>query len=211
MARNLREERVALMIPVIPQDEPGDFQRKVRDPGLRWLRDQGIAMDQPAPDPSALPTYWRETQKALWDAYDGVCAYLCIYFDWPLGAQSTDHFVAKSSNAGQAYEWLNYRLSCLGMNRAKNRFDDVLDPFEIEPDTFVLNLASGEISANPGLPPEVQQAVMDTIRRLKLDSVECNRMRADRYGEYCSRDVSERHLRKESPFVWHEAQRQGLL
>lgn len=48
---------------------------------------------------------------------------------WPLGSHSTDHFIAKSSNTGQAYEWSNYRLSCLGANRSKNRFDDVLDPF----------------------------------------------------------------------------------
>lgn len=200
------------MIPVSAQPEPADFDKKVRQPGLKWLRDSGIPLGGPPPDPKKLPTYWRETQKELWDAYGGVCAYLCIYFGWPLGAHSTDHFIAKSSNAGVAYEWANYRLSCLGLNRLKNRFDDILDPFEIVQDTFVLELVSGKITVNSTLlPPDQQKKANATIRRLKLDDAEVNRMRAERYGDYRSGDVSANYLERHSPFVWYEAKRQGLL
>ena len=199
------------MIPVTLQPEPEPkFEEEVRGPGYQWLNDNGIDPNLPPPDPAALPTYWRETQKDLWDAYKGVCSYLCIYFAWPLGAHSTDHFVAQSKDAGQAYEWDNYRLSCLGMNRNKNRFDDVLDPFQIAPDTFILNLASGKISPNPSLPQATQAEVWATIRRLKLDAPETAKMRAEHYTD-CLNGVPEWYLKKHSPFVWHEANRQGLL
>jgi len=199
------------MIPVTQQPEPTDFGETVRKPGRRWLSKKKIPLDQPPPDPSKLPVYWQRCQKKLWDAYNGVCAYLCIYFHWPLGASTTDHFVAKSQEAGKAYEWSNYRLSCLGMNRNKNRFDDILDPFEIVPDTFVLNLASGEIKPNPNLPPQLRQKAEATIKRLKLDDPETNRMRGDHYSDYLRHDVAEPWLAKNSPFVWYEAKRQGLL
>jgi len=198
------------MIPVTPQPEPNDFDALVRQPGLQWLNEKGIPLDQAPPDPAALPTYWRRAQKKLWKEYQGVCAYLCIYFEWPLGAQSTDHFIAKSSNAGQAYEWANYRLSCLGMNRTKNRFDDILDPFEIKVDTFMLNLASGEIKPNPGLSLVMRVRANKTIERLRLNDPETNRMRAEHYSEYLN-GVPEWKLKKDSPFVWYEANRQGLL
>lgn len=198
------------MIPVTPQPEPADFDTRVRQPGLKWLKETRIPLNQAPPDPGALPPYWRRAQKKLWQTYQGVCSYLCIYFEWPLGSQSTDHFIAKSKNAGQAYEWANYRLSCLGMNRNKNRFDDILDPFEIEPDTFVLNLASGEIKPNPGLPPGMKVRADKTIKRLRLNDPETNRMRAEHYSEYLH-GVPEWKLKKDSPFVWYEADRQGLL
>ncbi len=179
------------MIPVVERPEPAEvFDQRVRQPGLKWLRDHRIASGQPPPDPAKLPTYWRRTQKQLWEAYQGICAYLCIYFEWPLGAQSTDHFIAKSRLAGQVYEWSNYRLSCLGMNRAKNRFDDILDPFEIAADTFVLNLATGEIRANPELLSMVQKQAQATIERLKLDAPENNKMRASHFEDYWRGDVS---------------------
>lgn len=199
------------MIPVTRQPAPADFEDKVRTPGRTWLQNNGIPFDQPPPKASDLPTYWRETQKDLWDAYNGVCAYLCIYFAWPLGAHSTDHFIAKSTHAGQAYEWSNYRLSCLGMNRSKNKFDDILDPFELRPDTFVLNLASGKISPAPGIHVDVKRMVIKTIKRLKLDDPETQRMRAEHFTDYCTGDISEPYLRRKSPFVWYEAHRQGLL
>ena len=115
------------MIPVQLQPEPADFDRNVRQPGRNWLTNHRIALNAAPPRASALPNYWTHSNKQVWYAYSGVCAYLAIYFEWVTGAASTDHFVAKSRNAGDAYEWNNYRLSCLGPNRNKGRFDDVLE------------------------------------------------------------------------------------
>jgi uncharacterized protein (TIGR02646 family) len=199
------------MIPVKLEPEPEGFDEKVRMPGRNWLRDHGINPDGPPPDPSKLPAYWRETMNELWTAYQGVCAYLCIYFELSSGAATTDHFVAKSRNAGQAYEWSNYRLSCFGMNSNKNRFADILDPFEIEPDTFILEFPSGGIKPNPALSHNIKSKAEATIRRLQLDASMRNQMRARHLRRYQEEKVSEAHLREESPFVWYEARRQGLL
>ena len=187
------------------------FDESVRQPGLTWLRSNKIDPELPPPDPGALPAYWQAVSKELWDAYEGVCAYLAIYFEWPLGAHSTDHFVAKSRAAGLAYEWSNYRLSCLGANRRKNRFDDILDPFELEPDTFELNLLSGEIRSNPAKSSATTERAQATIDRLRLNGPEEKRMRARHYREYLQHDVSEAYLKRHSPFVWYEARRQNLL
>lgn len=198
------------MIPVTLQAEPGDFNAKVRQPGMAWLAGQCIPVAGPLPKGTQLPPYWSESNKALWDAYGGTCAYLAIFFEWVSGAGSTDHFVAKSRDAGQAYEWDNYRLSCLGPNRNKNKFDDVLDPVGLVPDTFVLNLASGKISPNPALQSPERALAIKTIKRLKLDSPEHCAMRQRHYNQYL-RHKDAPTLRELSPFVWYEADRQGAL
>lgn len=198
------------MIPVVLQPEWADFDTKVRQPGLAWLAGKGIALNGPLPAKTKIPDYWSRSNKALWDAYGGVCGYLAIYFEWATGASSTDHFVAKSKDAGQAYEWANYRLSCLGANRNKNKFDDVLDPVSLAADTFELNLVSGEIAPGRGLNTATAAMAHKTIQRLKLDSPELNKMRQKHFSRYV-RNRDEQDLREQSPFVWYEAQRQRLL
>ena len=198
------------MIPVALQPEPSDFDARVRQPGLIWLSSKNIAVNSAPPKASDLPSYWTRSNKQLWESYSGVCAYLAIYFEWPTGAASTDHFVAKSKRAGDAYDWRNYRLSCLGPNRNKNKFDDVLDPIGLQPGTFVLNLANGEIRLNPLLTPDKKKAARKTITRLKLNSPDHNEMRAKHFVRYL-RKKDEESLKELSPFVWYEAQRQGLL
>ena len=198
------------MIPVELQPEPADFYENVRQRGWSWLEIHGVDPGAPPPNPAALPPYWRRSNRQLWDAYSGVCAYLAIYFEWCTGAASTDHFVAKSRQAGDAYEWRNYRLSCLAANRNKNRFDDILDPVGLELHTFVLDLATGNIRPNPGLDEPRRTEAENTIARLKLDSPEHNEMRAKHFARYVDgRD--EQTLRELSPFVWHEVRRQNLL
>lgn len=198
------------MIPVALQPEPGDFDINVRQPGLAWLAANGVAVPGPLPKKLTIPAYWSHSNKALWTSYGGTCAYLAIYFEWVTGAASTDHFVAKSRDAGQAYEWANYRLSCLGPNRNKNKFDDVLDPVGMMAGTFELNLVSGEIRPGKGLNKAQAALATKTIRRLKLNSPDHNQMRQQHYARY----LRHRHvqtLKELSPFVWYEADRQGLL
>lgn len=199
------------MIPVSPAPEPSTFDEEVRNPGLCWLAEKGWAANEPPAKAGDLPPHWQKVSKDLWSTYGGVCAYLAVYFPYPLGAHSTDHFVAKSKNAGLAYEWSNYRLSCLGANRRKGRFDDILDPFEIDDHTFELNLASGEISPNPGNSEDVIRRAEETILRLRLNDPMTKEMRAQQYEDYCRGDISVNYLERNSPFVHYEATRQGLL
>jgi len=198
------------MIPVTPQPEPEDFDTKVRQPGLAWLAKQGIAPACPPPKASDLPAYWSRSNKQLWAAYSGVCAYLAIFLEWSTGASSTDHFIAKSRNAGAAYDWDNYRLSYLGPNRNKGRFDDVLDPFLLQANTFFINFSSGRIYPNPALPTDAINLAAKTIKRLDLDSPENREMRARHYRDYVTGGCSLEYLRLHSPFVYLEILRQGL-
>ena len=198
------------MIPVTLQPEPGEFNVQVRQRGHAWLESNGIALDAAPPNASNLPNYWSWSNKQLWDAYSGVCAYLSIFFEWSTGAGSTDHFVAKSKKAGAAYEWSNYRLSCLGPNRNKHKFDDVLDPIGLASETFVINFGSGKVTPNPSFGANQTNAARKTIRRLKLDSAENNKMRARHYSDYVSGDCTLDFVSRNSPFVHAEIVRQGL-
>lgn len=194
------------MIPVTLQPEPADFDQKVRRKGQKFPRDHAPLTEQ-----VGLPPYWRDCLDDLYKAYQGVCAYLGIFFERVTGGGTVDHFIAKSRDPNQAYEWSNYRLATAMMNSRKWAFDDVLDPFEIEDDMFHLELVSGRIYPNPALSGGERQQVEDTIERLGLDDPGCREMRARRFQQYMDKWVNRDYFKTKSPFIWYEANRQGLL
>jgi uncharacterized protein (TIGR02646 family) len=199
------------MIPVQKQTEPAGFDRDVRQRGIQWLNQHNIPLNAAPSNASKLPTYWRNYNGQLHDAYSGVCSYLAFYFEFISGASTTDHFIAKSRNAGDAYEWDNYRLACLGANQRKNKYDDVLDPFTMQPETFYLNLVSGEIIVNPAIQnSEYKRTAETTIKRLDLNSPRHKQMRVRYFDEYREHKI-ESILERYNPFVHYEAKRQGLL
>lgn len=53
--------------------------------------------------------------------------------------------------------------------------------------------------------------VEQTIERLGLDDPACRELRARWYQEYLEHGLPSAYLRSKSPFVWTEAERQGLL
>ena len=199
------------MIPVTPKPEPEDFDTQVRQKGLRWLEKHHIDIKDPLPSGTELPPYWRACLDELYHNYDGVCAYLAVFFERITGTGHVEHFCPKSLRPDLAYEWRNYRLACSAINSRKRDFTDILDPFEIEDGWFYLELVSGHIFPNPQLPASLQQKIQASIDRLKLDSPAHNEMRAKHYQFYCEGEVTEGFLKKYSPFVWTEAARQGLL
>jgi hypothetical protein len=199
------------MLHVTPQPEPADFDAKVRQKGLSYLMKQGIRLDQPLPTGTKITPYWRECLPELYDRYYGICAYLAIHFERITGAGSVDHFVAKSVRADLAYEWQNYRLACSRMNSRKSNYSDVLDPFEIENGYFRIEFVSGRIYPNPELDGVVQAQVTATIERLGLDDEGCREVRARIFADYTDGKYTSEFLKERSPFVWYEANRQGLL
>lgn len=98
---------MALVIPVTPKHEPPDFETKVRKRGLAYLEKRGIDLTKPLPPGVKIHPYWRSCLTDLHREYDGVCAYLGVYFERLLGSATVDHFIAKSRLAGRAYEWNN--------------------------------------------------------------------------------------------------------
>ncbi|MBF0399387.1 MAG: hypothetical protein HQL90_01315 [Magnetococcales bacterium] len=200
------------MIPVSPQPEPAQFNSDVRQKGLAHLAKKGLALDQPLPSGTKIQSYWRNCLDDLYTSYQSTCAYLAVYFERGTGAASVDHFVAKSRLAGLTYEWSNYRLACLGMNRCKNNFDDVLDPFTLQGGWFHLDLlVDGRIFPNPALSPADQGQVTNTIHRLGLNDPVHKKMRMRHFQEYIQHHFTADYFKKISPFVWLEADRQGLL
>ena len=199
------------MIPVLEVAEPASFDASVRRPGLNWLSNHNVPPSAKLPKGVKLQSYWRTTLGELHSSYDGICAYLSIYIERCTGAVTADHFVAKSSSLALAYEWSNYRLACTTLNARKNKFSLALDPFEIQGETFHLELVSGRIFPNPLLDPVQNDRAQKTIALLKLDDGLCREARARRYSEYCSGDISAAFLQRYAPFVWFEADRQGLI
>ena len=126
-----------------------------------------------------------------------------------------DHFVAKSCReAYLVYEWSNYRLACLAMNARKRAFDDVLDPFDLPENVFQLELTTGRIYVNPDLKIQDRKLFDDaktTIDRLKLDNGINRKARETHFRDYWQKNISALFLKRTSPFVYHEAQRQRLL
>lgn len=192
------------MIPIKLQPEPPDFHAKVRIPGQRYLQ------QHPNAKSSKLKAFWRGSMlKKLWEAYNGICAYLCIYIEYVAGTPTVDHLVPKSHDPQQAYEWDNFRLACLGINRKKGT-KKVLDPVGLRPDSFRIDFLNGAIYPSPVHNQAYQNECRETIRALGLDSQDYREMRLRHFDEYINRNVTLSYLQKKSPFVYSEVIRQGL-
>lgn len=64
---------------------------------------------------------------------------------------------------------------------------------------------------SPRVPLTERQKVSNTITCPGLDDPGCPEIRARHYQQYCEELYTEDFLKGYSPFVWHEANRQGLL
>ena len=178
---------------------------------MKWIRKSGLNPQNPVPTGTVIPSYWTKCLPTLRRAYGGICAYAGVFVPLMVGAPSVEHFLAKSKRLDQAYEWINYRFVCAKMNSRKRDFDDVLDPFTLEPEMFVLNLVNGGIMANSSLNITKRQRVSRTIKRLSLDDAECREMRLSYVNDYINRDISQRQLERHAPFVYLEMKRQRFL
>jgi hypothetical protein len=122
---------------------------------------------------------------------------------------SVDHFVPKSADPSQAYEWTNFRLAQERINNNKDDSRDVLDPFHIRPGWFVLDLASFYVQPNNGLRKEIEVAIATTIRVLKLNADTFIRLRYAVLKEYSSDNCTIDFLDRRYPFIAAELRRQG--
>lgn len=189
------------MIHIDLRPEPPDFDKDVRQPGQKAL----------ARNVEELPPHWRKCLPHLYDAYKGICAYLCVLIQPGTGARTVDHFAPKSSHRELAYEWSNYRLACSLMNSRKSSFEDVLDPTAVENDWFILDLSFLQILPNPNLDHPTMVKVQATINRLKLNDADCREAREVYFKAYLDKDdpMPFTLLEKWSPFVARELRRQG--
>ncbi len=194
------------MIPVKKQPEPGKFEKLVRVPGRDFLK----KVPNPTTQQWKSHSYWREIIKDMRIAYGGVCAYCAHWIPVDTGNKTIDHFIPKSLNPELAYEWANYRLAASKYNNSKG-VKKILDPFTLKPDWFVLDFPTLKVLPNGGLLPDQKEAVKNTIEILKFNKdEECIESRGNWLMDYCSGEITFKHLEKKAPFIAYELKRQGI-
>ena len=210
------------VITVNAAPEPPDFDRAVRQPGLRAVaelvgeaphRHAGRRFAQVADTRNQIPagsfpSYWRGALDDLQAAYDRVCAYLSVRISTDA---SVDHYLPKSRRWDLVYEWSNYRLACATMNNYKGEHEDVLDPFQLTDGWFALELVEFQVVAGAGLADHDAVRVQTTIRRLQLNMPRFCRIRAEFAEARWNGEITIDYLARHSPFVARELRRQGRM
>jgi 5-methylcytosine-specific restriction endonuclease McrA len=196
------------VIPVKPQPEPDDFDEKVRKPGLDFFK----KVPNPKTNDWEKAAYWRESLSNLYDAYNHICAYSAQWIPIDTGSPTVDHFIPKSKKSEWAYEWHNFRLACSKMNSKKHTHLDIIDPFALPKNSFVLDFPSMFIKPNSNLLEPLKGRVISTINRLKLNEDDrCVKGRLNWLMPYCKRKYDFVHLKSNAPFIAYELERQGLV
>jgi hypothetical protein len=197
------------VIPVKPQPEPDDFDEKVRNPGLAFLNK--IPNPKTKDWENNRAAYWRESLSDLYKAYNSICAYSAQWIPFDTGSPTVDHFIPKSKEYKSAYEWGNFRLACSKMNSKKHTHLDVIDPFALPADSFILEFPSMFIKPNHNLLEPLKGRVVSTIERLKLNDGLWPQGRASRLKGYCEKVYPFDNLKRQAPFIAYELERQGLV
>lgn len=199
------------MIPVKLQPEPDDFDALVRLPGNKFLKKLSLANVKLTDKVWNGHKHWKAIQHPLWEAYNGICAYSAQWIN-PLSYPNVDHFIPKSVKPDLAYEWNNYRLACPHANNVKRDHQDVLDPFKVKKDWFLLDFSSLMVIPNPTLPVQLQQQIQITIDRLAInESLAHVDARSEWIKQYCVGHASFAGLKRYAPFIAYELERQGLV
>jgi hypothetical protein len=98
------------------------------------------------------------------------------------------------------------------LNARKWTFQDVLDPFTIQPGWFILHFPSLYVKADPSLDLHIQQKVISTIDRLKLnDEDSCVQSRESWLIPFCRGQYPFTFLQEKAPFIAYELERQDLV
>ncbi|WP_150110981.1 hypothetical protein ACOWPH_22940 [Anabaena sp. PCC 7938] len=190
------------------QRKPDDFDKKVRNPGLTFLS----KVPNPKTEDWKKGAYWQESLDDLCKVYGRICAYSAQWMPRTEGTPTVDHFVPKSAKPEWAYEWDNFRLACLKLNARKRNFLDVIDPCSLQEDCFILDFPSLFIQPNPNILDPLQNRLVTTIKRLKLNEDDnCVKGRLDWLLPYCQKDYPFEYLKSKAPFIAYELERQGLV
>ena len=195
------------MIPVQPQPEPQDFSERVREPGAAFLN----KIPHPTTKQWEGKEHWRRVLPDMRKSYNDICAYSAHRISRVTGGHSIDHFVPRVSQPDLAYEWSNFRYASSKLNARKGTHI-ILDPFQLEPDWFVLDFDSFLVKPNLNLTPEQKAAVQNTIDVLKLNDDEgCVELRQECVRWLRTGEISFTHLQRIAPFIAYELQRQDLV
>lgn len=193
------------MIPLQLRPEPAEFDIKVRQPGIAFLK----INNNPTSNDFKKNAFWKNSAQDLHKAYLGICAYTCFYLVPP--GFSTDHFLPKSLYPLKAYEWNNYRLCSQRVNGYKSDSTNIIDPFVVQSGWFVLDVPSCLVKPGVGLSQNLTKKIESTIKELHLnDDDYFVQERCDLMMTFASGEVTLAFLSKRYPFLAAEIIRQGL-
>lgn len=194
------------MIKVRLAVEPKNFVELVQKPGKKFI----ATNPEPTQKQWKQNNYWVRIAKDIHRTYSGVCAYYCQYIPKVTGSKTIEHFKPKSKHPNQAYIWSNYRLVCGMMNGRKGNNEDVLDPFDIEDDWFIINFNTYMVEPSELVDTQTKSRIDKTIRRLNLNDDECVEGRMEALERFADRgDI--KYLDFWVPFIAKELRRQELV
>jgi uncharacterized protein (TIGR02646 family) len=191
------------MIRINQQPEPNNFNSKVRQPGQDFLQ------RYPTPRGRDWKPYWRKISKNLYQSYFGICAYTGMWFA-RIGNISVDHFRPKSIYPHLAYEWTNYRLTTQKTNYYKADDDNIVDPFMVQAEWFILDFPSCLIKPGNNVTQSERSQIENTINVLKLNGEEFVELRDNIIQNYIDGIMAFNNMNEKYPFIAYELERQNL-
>lgn len=215
------------MIPVRAAPEPAHFDKCVRRKGLDAIAELvGEARSRPRPGPARkkranrrekiranqFPPIWTDVLPDMMAVYHCICAYTALHIEEGTGDPTVDHFVPKSQDWTQVYEWSNYRLACGLVNSKKGERKVVFDPFSIPEGLFALEFVGYQVIAGPCAQGDMARQVQETIEHiLGLNTERLLKQRREYVSEYWAKHINWDYLQRKAPFVAQELKRQKML
>lgn len=186
------------MIPVERVDAPPEFEERTRGPGLAWLREKDYLHRRRPQD------YWSWCADPLREAFHERCGWLAMY----IADGHVEHFVSwdecKHDRPELAYEWSNYRYILPRLNSRKQHHKGLLDPFDVRPGWFRVELPSLLLVCTDLIPESLRTRAQQTIDDLGLvgrgDS-RARRLRSRWLQRYRDDKLSLAGLREVAPLV----------
>lgn len=150
------------MIPVKRVDEPPEFDQRTRKPGRAWLQAKDYLHRSRPHD------YWSWCSEPLREAFHERCGWLAMY----IADGHVEHFESwdecKHERPELAYEWSNYRYILPRLNSRKQHRCGLLDPFEVRPGWFRVELPSLLLVCTDVVPQPLRARAQKTIDELGL-------------------------------------------
>lgn len=201
------------MISVVHPAAPAKYLQQVKERGQNFL----VLHPSPSGKEWKRNAYWQEIHSDLYNAHSGICSYCASWTprkrNPPQMTESTsiDHFIPKSIDPAQAYEWSNFRLCRSRLNHRKDNFTDVLDPHIVSNDWFVIDFTDFLINPAAGLISSIENQVEQTISRLGLNTD--NDYVAERIAiirEYSINRITISQLEQKYPFIARQIRNQDF-
>lgn len=207
------------MIPVTRAPEPVNFHKKVRKPGIAFLKRHHVKQGDPPPANFSWRRYWSRAIPMLHRSYHDICAYLGVYLDPATDGSgnregSVEHFIPKAQDAWMAYEWRNYLLADRRVNSTRGQ-EPLTCPYDLDFYPFELMLDTGMIAVSEELTMEQEDKAYEILDALNLDKEMYDIERAEYYARYKDRtrddSLTNAQIARYAPFIWYEIRRQGLV